>query len=123
MLVVDDHPLARSGMAALLGSEEGIIVVAEARSGEEGLDCFRKSLPDLAVIDVNLPGIDGWETTQRLRDEFPSALVILTSMFNDASDRRRAESIGARGFLVKTQLRGVLVSSIRAVCSGETVFL
>jgi DNA-binding NarL/FixJ family response regulator len=123
VLVVDDHPLARSGISALLGSENGIMVVAEAKSGEEGLECFRTSRPDIAVIDVNLPGIDGWETTQKLTDEFPAALVILTSMFGDASYWRRAEEVGARGFLVKTQLRGVLVSSIRAICSGGTVFL
>ncbi len=78
MLVVDDHPLARSGMSALLGSE-GIMVMAEAKSGEEALECFRTSHPDIAVIDVNLPGIDGWETTQTLTDEFPAAPVILTS--------------------------------------------
>jgi len=115
--------MARTGMSALLESEEGITVVAEAKSGEEGLECFRTSQPDVTVIDVNLPGIDGWETTQRLRGEFPEALVILTSMFSDASDRRRAEEVGARGLLAETQLRGVLVSSIRAVYSGDTAFL
>jgi DNA-binding NarL/FixJ family response regulator len=84
---------------------------------------FRSCRPDISVIDVNLPGLDGWQTTEKITGEFPGALVLLISMFGNLADRERAQQVGARGFLAKTQLRGVLVSSIRAVYSGKTVFL
>ena len=85
LLLIDDHPLLRAGLANLLEMEADFVVVGQASTGEEGLDVVRRCRPDVCLLDLNLPGIDGFETLRRLRHETPTArVIVLTS--SDAAD-------------------------------------
>jgi two-component system nitrate/nitrite response regulator NarL len=75
LLLIDDHPLLRAGLANLLEMESDFLVVGQASTGEEGLDVVRRCRPDVCLLDLNLPGIDGFETLRRLRHETPTARV------------------------------------------------
>lgn len=119
ILVVDDHHVVRSGLAASLGLEDDISVVAEAGSAEEAIAQYRKHQPDMVLMDLRLPGANGIAATADLRREWPDARVLMFTTFDGEEDIYRAMQAGARGYLLKSAAREELLTAIRAVAAGE----
>jgi DNA-binding NarL/FixJ family response regulator len=118
VLVVDDHPLFREGLAALLHDEADVTLVGEAADGREAIERFRTLRPDVTLMDLQMPGLSGIETMQLIRREFPEArFVVLTTYSRDAQVLRALQA-GAAGYLVKSALRKDLLNSIRTVHGG-----
>jgi len=119
-LIADDHTLVRIGLKTTLELEPDLKVVADVATGEEVITQFRMHRPDVALIDLRLPGIDGIETASALCREFPDAKVIILSTFRGGDDILRAMRAGAKSYLVKTVQRDELVTAIRTVVGGNT---
>jgi two-component system NarL family response regulator len=119
ILVVDDHHVVRSGLAASLGLEDDITVVAEAGSAEEAIAQYRKHRPDMVLMDLRLPGANGIAATADLRREWPDARILMFTTFDGEEDIYRAMQAGARGYLLKSSAREELLSAIRAVAANE----
>jgi DNA-binding NarL/FixJ family response regulator len=122
ILVADDHAGFRSGLAALLGTQPGLALVGEAATGDEAVATALRLQPDVVLMDLNMPGLDGIAATRRIVDTSPHiAVLVLTMADNDAAvfDALRA---GARGYLLKGADRAELSRAIRAVASGEAIF-
>jgi two-component system, NarL family, response regulator len=119
ILTVDDHPLLREGIAALVAKQTDMEVVAEASSGREALEQFRKHRPDVTLMDLQMPEMDGIEATSVIRGEFPEARIIVLTTHAGDVQISRALKAGARAYLLKGTLRKELLQTIRAVQSGE----
>jgi DNA-binding NarL/FixJ family response regulator len=119
ILVVDDHHVVRSGLAASLGLEDDLTVVAEAGNAEEALERFRATKPDVVLMDLRLPGANGTAATAELRRESPDARVLMFTTFDGDEDVYRAMQAGALGYLLKSAPREELLRAIRTVASGE----
>ncbi len=119
VLAVDDHPLLREGVAALIGSEEDMELVGEASNGREALDLFRKYQPDITLMDLQMPEMNGIDAIGAIRGEFPEArIIVLTTQPGDVQVSRALKA-GARGYLLKGMLRKELLETIRAVHAGH----
>jgi len=121
LLLVDDHAVLRAGLANVLNFDAGLRVVAEADDGEAAIMAWREHQPDVMLLDLSMPGIDGIETLQRLRREFPSARVLMLTSSEAPEDVRHALAAGACGYVTKTVRRAELVAAIRAVGAGQQV--
>jgi len=119
VLVADDHHVVRSGIAASIGLEDDLSVVAEADSGEQAIAQYRASKPDVVLMDLRLPGMNGIEATAALMREAPEARVIMFTTYEGDEDIYRAVQAGARGYLLKSAPREELLSAIRSVAAGE----
>jgi DNA-binding NarL/FixJ family response regulator len=119
VLSVDDHPLLRGGIAALIGNQTDMEVVAEACNGLEALEQFRRHRPDITLMDLQMPQMSGIDAISAIRDEFPEArIVILTTHAGDVQISRALKA-GARAYLLKGSLRNELLETIRAVHAGQ----
>lgn len=119
VLSVDDHPLLRDGIAALIGNQSDMEVVAEASNGLEALEEFRKHRPDVTLMDLQMPEMSGIDAISAIRGEFPEArIVILTTHAGDVQISRALKA-GARAYLLKGLLRKELLETIRAVHAGR----
>jgi len=119
LLVVDDHHVVRSGLAASLGLEDDLAVIAEAGQAEEAVAQFRKHQPDVVLMDLRLPGANGIAAVTALRNQWPEARVLMFTTFEGEEDIYRAMQAGARGYLLKSAPREELLAAIRAVAAGE----
>ena len=119
LLIVDDHPAFRAGLAALCESEPDMTVVAEAGDGSEALSVFRREKPDIVLMDVRLPGLSGVETILAIRAEFPEARVIVITTYDCDEDLYRAIQSGAQSYLLKDMSKAEIIGNIRAVHSGQ----
>jgi two-component system NarL family response regulator len=119
ILVVDDHHVVRSGLAASLGLEDDLTVIAEAGDSEEAQAQFRKHQPDIVLMDLRLPGANGTAATAALRREWPDARVLMFTTFDGDEDVYRAMQAGALGYLLKSAPREELLRAIRTVAAGE----
>jgi DNA-binding NarL/FixJ family response regulator len=121
LLVVDDHPVVRAGMVAVLGEESDFEVVGEAANGAEALGLVPRLRPDVVLMDLRMPVMDGTEATARItaRADAPHVLVLTT--YDTDADIVRAVEAGARGYLLKDAPTGVLADAIRRAARGETV--
>ena len=119
VLAVDDHPLLREGIAALIGSEEDMELVGEASNGREALDLFRKYQPDITLMDLQMPEMNGIDAIGAIRGEFPDARIIVLTTHPGDVQVSRALKAGARGYLLKGMLRKELSETIRAVHAGH----
>ena len=117
---MDDHHLIRQGLRQLLEKEFDIQVVAEAADGEDAVDIVGRLRPDVVVMDVEMPGINGIEATGRIRTEYPRIQVVMLSMHSDPVLIQRAFDRGARGYVLKKSIDVELVNAIRTVCRGVT---
>jgi len=119
VLAVDDHPLLRDGIAALIGAEEDMELIGEACNGREALDLFRKLLPDVTLMDLQMPEMNGIDAIGAIRGEFPQARIIVLTTHPGDVQVLRALRAGARAYLMKGELRKELLDTIRAVHAGH----
>src|SRR6185312_8668089 len=119
ILLVDDHPTLRMGLANVLGCERDLKVVAEADDGATALELWRRHRPDVILLDVSLPGMDGIETLEKLRAECPEVRVLMLTSSEAAEDVKHALRAGALGYVTKEVRRPELIAAIRAVARGE----
>ena len=119
VLTVDDHPLLRDGIAALIGSEEDMELIGEASNGREGLDMFRKFRPDVTLMDLQMPEMNGIDAIGAIRGEFPEARIIVLTTHPGDVQVSRALKGGARAYLMKGELRKELLETVRAVHAGQ----
>ena len=122
ILLADDHPAFLAGLEALLATVPGVAAVGRAASGEQAVSAAAELQPDVVLMDLNLPGIDGIEATRRIVATSPHIAVIVLSMYEDDDQVFGALKAGARGYLLKGADRGELVRAIRGVASGEAIF-
>jgi DNA-binding NarL/FixJ family response regulator len=119
VLAVDDHPLLREGVAALLADQSDLTLVAEASNGREAIDQFRQHRPDVTLMDLQMPEMDGVDAMIAICEEFPSArIIVLTTYVGDALVLRALKA-GARAYLLKSLLRKELLETIRLVHAGQ----
>ncbi len=123
VMLVDDHPAFRKGMAALIESEPDLQVVAEAADGLEALEVFRRKRPEVVLMDLRLPGMGGVEATIAIRKEFPDARIIVLTTFDLDEDIYRAIQSGAKSYLLKDTPDELLAGTIRAVYAGQQPLL
>ena len=119
VLAVDDHPLVREGIAALIGCEEDMELIGEASNGREALELFRKHQPDITLMDLQMPEMNGIDATGAIRGEFPEARIIILTTHPGDVQVSRALKAGARGYILKGMLRKELLETIRAVHAGQ----
>jgi DNA-binding NarL/FixJ family response regulator len=121
IVVVDDHPLARAGIAALIADERGMVVVGEAANGREAVEQFRAHRPDVTLMDLQMPQMTGLEAMEAIRGEFPEARIIVLTTYTGDVQVVRALHAGASGYLLKSTLGKELLVAIRAVHRGRRV--
>jgi len=119
VLCVDDHPLMREGIAAIINSQPDMALVAEATNGMEAIKAFRKHLPDVTLMDLRLPDIDGVAALMAIRADVPEARIIMLTTFEGDVEVQRALEGGARAYLLKTMPHKELVEAIRRVHAGQ----
>lgn len=119
VLSVDDHPLLRRGIAALIGIQTDMEVVAEACNGREALEQFRRHRPDITLMDLQMPQMTGIDAIGAIRAEFPEARIIMLTTHAGDVQVSRALKAGARAYLLKGSLRNELLETIRAVHAGQ----
>lgn len=119
VLLADDHTLVRAGIRSLLEAIEGIEVVAEASNGRQALGLTKLHRPDIVLLDVSMPDLDGLETAGQIRSEFPECRAIILSMHSGPDFLLRALQFGVSGYLLKDAAAGELATAIRAAMRGE----
>ena len=119
IMVVDDHPVVREGFVTMIGTEPDMSLVAEARSGEEAQRLFRQHLPDVTLMDLRMPGLNGVDTIRAIRREFPRSRFIVLTTYDGDEDIYRALEAGAQAYLLKDMLCDEILGAIRAVHAGQ----
>lgn len=119
VLSVDDHDLVRKGVAAILGTESDLMLVAEAKDGASAIRLYRQHRPDVTLMDLRLPDKSGIEATREIRDEFPSARIIALTSYDGDQDIYRALEAGVRGYLLKEMVHTEVIRAIRIVHAGK----
>jgi two-component system, NarL family, response regulator len=119
ILIVDDHPLLREGIVSLVEKQTDMLVVAEASDGREALQLFHQHIPDITLMDLRLPGMDGIDAMTAIIADFPEAKIIVLTTFSGDAQILRALKAGARGYLLKELLRKELLEAIRTVQAGR----
>jgi DNA-binding NarL/FixJ family response regulator len=119
ILSVDDHPMLREGIAAVLASEQDMLLVAEASNGREAVEQFRAHRPDVTLMDVQMPEGNGIDAIAKIREEFPAARIIVLTTYTGDAQAARAFKAGASGYLLKNMVRKELIDTIRTVHSGK----
>ena len=119
VLTVDDHPLFRQGIAALIEDEPDMVLAAEAANGRQAIELFRQHRPDVTLMDLQMPDMTGLEAITAIRAEFPDARIIVLTTFAGDVQVTRALQAGACGYLLKSTLSSELLATIRAVHRGR----
>lgn len=121
VVIVDDHDLARAGLHALLAGEPGIVVAGEAANGRQALEVCADLQPDLVLMDVRMPDLDGLAATAALKERCPRTSVIIVTMYENADYLFQAIRAGAAGYLLKDATRDEIISAIQRVVDGESL--
>ena len=119
IFIVDDHPIVRKGLAQLINQEEDLVICGEADNAETALEALKKVKPDLAIVDISLRGIDGFELTKLIRARFDNIPVLVISMHDESLFAERALRVGARGYIMKQEAIEKMMEAIRKVLRGE----
>jgi DNA-binding NarL/FixJ family response regulator len=119
ILLVDDHPLLREGVAGLVADQPDMQLVSEASNGYEAIEQFRKHRPDITLLDLQMPALNGIDAMIAIRAEFPEARIIVLTTYKGDAQVVRALRAGARAYLLKSLLRRELLDTIRAVHAGQ----
>ena len=120
ILIAEDHLIARVGVKTILNTQPDMKVVAEAANGPQAIDLYRRHRPDIALLDLRMPGMSGVEAAIAIRGEFPEARIIALSTYGGDEDIRRALQSGVRAYLTKDVLHDELIRAIHAVHAGKT---
>ena len=121
LLIVDDHPVVRDGLRGMLAGQADLEVVGDAADGHQAVAATDRLLPDVVLMDLRLPSMDGVAATARIRTAHPEIRVLVLTTYDDDADIVRAVEAGATGYLVKDAPRGELCDAIRRASDGETV--
>jgi DNA-binding NarL/FixJ family response regulator len=119
ILTVDDHPLLRAGIAGLISDEPDMILVAEAENGRDAIEKFARHRPDVTLMDLQMPDMDGLDALETIRGTNPEARIVMLTTYPGDAQVLRALKAGACGYLLKSALRKELLSTIRAVHAGR----
>ena len=120
ILSVDDHPTWREGVAAVLGREKNMTLVAEASNGCEAIHQFRQHRPDVTLMDLQMPVMNGHDAIRAIRKDFPDARIIVLTTYSDDEQTRRALEAGASRYLLKSVVRKKLIETIQSVHTGRS---
>jgi DNA-binding NarL/FixJ family response regulator len=120
ILLVDDHAVLRESLASMLGLEDGFEIIGQAGNAAEAIHCHSSLHPDITLLDVRLPGKDGFQVLESLRQNNPAARVIMLASSSLAHEVRRARDLGAMGFLPKQVTLAQLAGTVRRVHAGKT---
>jgi len=121
VVCVDDHPLVRKGIASILNNEPDIALVAEAENGLEAIQRYRDLQPDVLLLDLRMPVLDGISAVKQIREEFPDARIIALTSFDGDQEIYRALEAGIRGYLLKESVHSEILDAIRKVHAGGTL--
>jgi len=119
ILTVDDHSLLRKGIAALVNAEPDMKLIAEASNGQEAIEKFRSLHPDVTLMDLQMPDMNGAEAIARIRDEFPEARIVVLTTYSGDAQVLKALKAGARGYILKGHVHRELLETIRGVHAGQ----
>jgi two-component system NarL family response regulator len=120
VLVVDDHSLLRTGVANIINQEPDLAVVAEAANGRDAVEAFRAHRPDVVLMDLRMPEMEGVEAVRRIRELDPQARVIVLTTYDADEDIARALKAGAKAYILKDISADALIACVRAVLTGKT---
>jgi DNA-binding NarL/FixJ family response regulator len=120
LLIADDHALAREGMRSMLANEPDLQIVGEAKDGEEALNLCRRFRPELILMDVRMPKMDGLEATRAIKEVSPQTAILMVSTYESQEYLVEAIKAGAAGYVLKEATKGQLLSTLRGVLDGET---
>lgn len=120
VLVVDDHAMVRSGLVSMLAGDPEIEVIGEANSGEDAIEQIKRVNPDLVLMDIRMPGMDGLAATRVIKETAPGVSVIIVTMYADADYLFEAIKVGAAGYVLKDSTKDQLVGAVRNVLHGES---
>jgi len=118
ILIVDDHAMVRKVLQRHLGAQQDFTIAGEAANGREGLAKVQALLPDVVLMDVAMPGMDGIEATRLISEQFPQVRVLILSLYNSTDNYQRAMNAGARGYILKESAADEVVTAIRTIVKG-----
>ena len=121
IMIIDDHPVVREGLSRIIVSDKNMEVVGEASNGQEALEKFRKLRPDVTLMDMRMPQMNGVEAIEAIRKDFPNARILVLSTYDLEEDIYLSLQAGARGYLLKDSPHSELLAAINRVHSGERV--
>jgi DNA-binding NarL/FixJ family response regulator len=119
VLIVDDHPLLREGLAAVIQGEQDMLLIGEASNGREAIEFFRQHRPDVTLMDLQMPEVDGVAATVAIRAEWSDARIVMLTTYRGDAQALRALKAGASGYLLKSMIRSDLLEAIRSVYAGH----
>ena len=119
ILAADDHPLLRDGIAAVIETQTDMRLVAEATNGREAIERFRQHIPDITLMDLQMPGISGIQAIASIRNEFPQARIVVLTTYEGDVQALQAFKAGASGYVLKSMVRKELLETIRTVHAGH----
>ncbi len=121
VLICDDHLIVREGLRLILETEAGFDLVGEASDGAQAIELAAELNPDVILMDLRMPGMDGLTAIEHLRQDHPDIAIVILTTFNEDDFMRKGLGLGARGYLLKDTDRGTLFNTIRAAARGETL--
>lgn len=119
ILTVDDHPMLREGLASMIEAQPDMVLIGEAANGREAVERFRSHRPDVTLMDLQMPDMNGVEAINAIRGEFPDARIVVLTTYKGDVQALRALKAGAAGYLLKSMLRKELLETIRTVHAGK----
>jgi DNA-binding NarL/FixJ family response regulator len=119
ILIADDHPLLREGMSSVIQSEKDLLLVGEASNGREAIELYRQHRPDVTLMDLRMPDIDGVEATSAIRAQWSDARIVILTTYKGDAQALRALKAGASGYLLKSTIRTTLLDAIHSVMAGH----
>lgn len=122
VILADDHDIVRFGIASVIRTADDIELIGEASNGKGTLELYRRFVPDVAIVDITMPGMNGIETTRAILEEDPEARILILTMHMDEEYLNQALKAGAKGYLLKNCDKLELVNGIRSIAQGEKVF-
>jgi DNA-binding NarL/FixJ family response regulator len=122
IVLADDHTIVRNGLRVLLERQADFLVVGEASNGREALDVVDREKPEIAILDISMPILNGIEAARRITAEYPKTGVLILSMHSDEGYILKALKAGTRGYLLKDSAEADLIQAVRAVCAGKAFF-